>query len=80
MNVLFFGRLVDAIAPELEIDMSPGISIAELRDQIASRFPDAEHALRGRRVRACVRDTVVADDYLIQAGDEVEFLPPVSGG
>jgi molybdopterin converting factor small subunit len=80
VKVLFYGRLAEAIGPELEIEAGAGCSVAELRDHLIAGHPEAEAALRNRRARACVGDRLVHDDYRIQAGESLEFLPPVSGG
>lgn len=80
MRVLFFGRLAEAIAPELDIEAAPGCSVAELRARLAAEHPAAADVLRSRRARICVSDRLVDEDYRVRAGDTVEFLAPVSGG
>ena len=80
MKVVFFGRLKEAIASELELDLPVGSPIARLREALIGEHPAAEAALSNVRARACVGETVVADDYVPGAADVVEFLPPVSGG
>ena len=80
MKVLFYGRLAEMIAPELEIEDVPGCSIEQLRERLIAEFPNAEQPIRNKRARACVGDSIVHDDYVIRTGDKVEFLPPVSGG
>lgn len=80
MRLLFYGRLADAIGPELELEAPVGSSVAELRDRLATDYPHAEDVLRGKRTRACVGDTLVPDDYRLASGETLEFLPPLSGG
>jgi sulfur-carrier protein len=80
MKILFYGRLVDAIGPELEIDAPHGCSVADLRQRLISGHPDAEDIFRNSRARACVGDVLVHDGYVLRSSDKVEFLPPVSGG
>lgn len=80
MKVLFYGRLAETIGPDLEVDVPAGCSIAQLREELIAEHPEAEQSLRSKRARACVGDTLVHDDYVLQAVDRVEFLPPVSGG
>ncbi len=80
MKVLFYGRLADAIGPELEIDAPPGCSLAELRERLIAEHPQAGEPLRARRALACVGDSLVRDTYILRAADRIEFLPPVSGG
>ena len=80
MKVLFYGRLAEAIGPELEVDAGLGCSVAELRKQLVTDHPHAEEALQNNRTRTVVGDTLVPDNYCLAAGDTLEFLPPVSGG
>ena len=80
MKVLFYGRLAESIAAEIEVDALPGSSVAQLRERLIADYPEAEQSLRSRRSRACVGDTLVQDDHVLQAAETVEFLPPVSGG
>lgn len=80
MKLLFYGRLAEAIGRELEVSAPPGCSVAELRDRIAADYPQAENVLRSKRARTCVGDRLVTDDYGLEPGDTLEFLPPVSGG
>ena len=80
MKVLFYGRLAEAIGPELELDGRPGSSVGELRDRLVAEHPEIENVLRNKRARACVGQTLVHDDYVPAPSDTVEFLPPVSGG
>jgi molybdopterin converting factor small subunit len=77
LRIRFYGRLADAIAPEIDL-ATGGCSIADLRSRIASHFPAVEAALG--RSRACVGDRMVGDEQPIGDADTVEFLPPVSGG
>ena len=80
MRILFHGRLAEAIGRELDLDAAAGCSVAELRERLIADHPEAKQPLRSRRARTCVGDTMVHDDYVLQASDTVEFLPPVSGG
>lgn len=79
-KILFHGKLADVLGRDLEMEAPKGCSIGKLRAHIATEHPNAGEALRDSRVRACVGDSIVADSYLLAPGDEVEFLPPVSGG
>lgn len=78
MKVLFYGRLADAIGPDIEIEAGGACSVAELRRRVAASHPDAADALG--RSRAVIASAMVGDEHVIAAADQVEFLPPVSGG
>ena len=80
MKVLFYGRLAEAIGPELEIGSLPDCSVAELREKLAAEHPEIEDVLRGKRALTCVGNRFVHGDHRLTADDTLEFLPPVSGG
>jgi molybdopterin converting factor small subunit len=80
VRILFYGRLAEAIAPEIELDISTGYSVSQLREMLAAAHPDAAATLASKRSRACVGHALVGEGHLIGAGEQVEFLPPVSGG
>lgn len=79
MRIHFFGKLADSFGPAIDFPVSNECSITELREKLAEEYPDAASAL-GIRVRACVGENFVPDSHIIQPGDLVEFIPPVSGG
>lgn len=80
MKVLLYGRLAEAIGPELDVGAGAGCSVAELRDRIAEEHPEAGAVLGSIRARPCVGERLVGDDYRLASGETLEFLPPVSGG
>jgi sulfur-carrier protein len=80
MKIRFHGRLADALGRELDLVLEGPCTIGRLRQRIAASFPGAAGLLEDRRVRACVRDELVADDHRVAVTDAVEFLAPVSGG
>ena len=80
MRVQFYGKLAGWLGKDVEIELPGACSIAEIRERLAAAYPDSAEALGCRRVRACVGDTLVPDDHLVQPNDTIEFFPPVSGG
>ena len=80
MKVVFYGRLAEEIGAELEVGVSPGSSVAEVREMIAAEHPNVAGVLLSRRALSVVGERMVRDDYRLAAGDTLEFLPPVSGG
>lgn len=80
MKILFYGRLADAIGPELEVPAPPGSSVGDLRNSLIASHPEIVGVLRSRRALTCVGDRLVHDDYRLTDTDTLEFLPPVSGG
>ena len=80
MKIIFYGRLADALGPEMEVDLPSSCSVDELREHVARLLPESATALRNKRVRACIDDSIVLDSHVIGPADRIEFIPPVSGG
>jgi molybdopterin converting factor subunit 1 len=79
VTVRLFARLRDiAGAPELERDLAPGATIRVVWRQLAGEFP--ELASYERSISAAVNADYARMDRELRDGDEVAFLPPVSGG
>jgi len=79
MNVklVAFGIAKDIVdASSLNYELA-GNSITDLKNELVSSFPEFEKL---RSLKFAVNEDYQADDYLIQAGDEVVIIPPVSGG
>ena len=76
VKVLLYGRLSDTIGRE--IDVGAVDTVAEVRRRLTADYPAVSAPLR--RSRSFVRDQLVADDFVPEADDVIEFLPPVSGG
>lgn len=78
LKLVFIGRLEDvAGAAERQVE-----TVASLDRLLAYLEPELADALRGDRIRIAVNGAVVKDpDAVVLAdGDEIAFLPPVSGG
>lgn len=79
VRVLFFGLLKDLTgASEQTVELSSGATLAALFDRYAAQFPRlkelASSIVLARNHEFADPSTALAD------GDEVAFLPPVSGG
>ena len=79
VRVLFFGQLKDITGkPEEEVQVEEGSDLGSLFQSYAGRFPRLG-AMRDAVV--LTRNREFADpSALLADGDEVAFLPPVSGG
>lgn len=76
----FLGRLEDvAGAPELHLALEHPQALEVLVHRLA---PALANAVAENEVRVAINGAIVAHpwDTLIAPGDEVAFLPPVSGG
>lgn len=80
MKILFFGKLRDMLGEARELDAERNETVAGLRRRLADLHPEAARDLLSLRVRACVADTIVGEDFVVGGHEQVEFFPPVSGG
>jgi len=79
VTVRLFARLRDITgASELTRDLAPGATIGDLWRQLAGEFP--ELGQYERSISSAVNADYARMTQELQAGDEVAFLPPVSGG
>jgi molybdopterin synthase catalytic subunit len=78
VRVLLFGSLREAAgAKEFSVTLPERAALRDLRAEVASQ--PAFQRLAGR-LRIAVNREFATDDQLLADGDEVAFLPPVSGG
>ncbi len=79
--IRFFASLREAVgreAVELALDEP---SIVGVRAKLAELLTNAQfEAIDVRGVQVCVNQTIVRGDTRLETGDEVAFLPPVTGG
>ena len=79
VTVRLFARLRDiAGASELARDLAPGATIADVWRQLAGEFPDL--AGYERSISSAINADYARMHDAVHDGDEVAFLPPVSGG
>ena len=79
VTVMLFGSIREAVGEkELSIELPDGATARELRRRLADRYPVFDAF--GERLAVSVQLEVVALDTSLRDGDEVAFLPPVSGG
>lgn len=79
VKVRVFAGLRDQLgAGQIERDLPDGASVADLWERLASQHP-AIARYRGS-VSAAVNEEFARMTTTLSDGDEVAFLPPVSGG
>ena len=79
VTVRLFARLRDiAGAAELAREFPPRATIGDVWRQLAREFPD--FAGYERSISSAINADYARMDQVIGEGDEVAFLPPVSGG
>jgi molybdopterin converting factor subunit 1 len=79
VTVRLFARLRDiAGAAELARDVGPDATIGTVWNDLIREFP--ELARYERSISTAVNADYARMDHAVRDGDEVAFLPPVSGG
>jgi len=79
VTVRLFARLRDiAGAAELAREIAPGATIGDLWHVLAGEYP--EFVPYERSISSAVNADYARMTQVLRAGDEVAFLPPVSGG
>ncbi len=77
VHVKFFAIFRELIGVARETrDIAPGTTVEQLWTEYVARAPRQVNA----RAAYAVNQKLVPPDYVLQDGDEVGFLPPVSGG
>ena len=78
VKLVFLGRLEDAAgAAEREVAVAGPLAAI-----LATLDPDLAEVLAGERIKLALNGALVIDRaaLLLKDGDELAFLPPVSGG
>lgn len=79
ITVRLFARLRDITgAAELTRQVAPGATIGTVWRELAGEFPDL--AQYERSISSAVNLDYARMDRALTDGDEIAFLPPVSGG
>lgn len=77
MKILLFGRLGETIGREIDFDLpDSGCTVAELRAALA----ETHDGLAAGSVRACIDHEIAPESAMVLPGQEVAFIPPLSGG
>lgn len=79
VQVRFFASLREAVgASTLQLDVT---STESLLEELATKLTtEAYAAVTARSVRMAVNQEIIEGTTLLRDGDEVAFLPPVTGG
>jgi molybdopterin synthase sulfur carrier subunit len=79
-KVLMLGRLRDVAGWRERTLDAPPATLSALRALLAAEDPALGEALAGKGVQAAVNKALVRADADLAPGDEIAFLPPMSGG
>lgn len=82
VKVLLFGRLSELHSDNsIHIELSDSIqTVADIRDQVATNNPALGKALAEPQTLTALNQKIVDADHSVTDGDELAFLPPVTGG
>ena len=82
VRVLFFASLRDAVGvDQLNLPLPNPVNLEALLGLLAAELEDsALVALRAENVRLAVNQELTTGPVLVRPGDEVAFMPPVTGG
>ncbi|OUS10741.1 molybdopterin converting factor subunit 1 [Gammaproteobacteria bacterium 54_18_T64] len=81
IKILFFAQLREMLDLEsLEFAMPEELSVAQLKKQLAAKGGRWQLMFAEQEVLVAVNQVISDDDHALQAGDEVAFFPPVTGG
>ncbi|MEM8487877.1 MAG: MoaD/ThiS family protein [Bacteroidota bacterium] len=79
VQVLLFSMLREKLGrTSLEVSLEPGATGKDLLDQLCEQY--TEICAYQQVVRLAVNASYVKDDVVLEAGDEVALITPVSGG
>lgn len=79
IRVLLFGQLKDIVGRHEEsLELSTGASVSDLMGRYGLKFPKFQSLIPS--IACSVNQEYAQASVVLQEGDEVGFLPPVSGG
>ena len=79
VTIRLFAGLREAVGSgELSREVAPGSTVATVWDQLTAEFPGLVRYTRS--ISSAVNRDYVKKTAMVGEGDEVAFLPPVSGG
>ena len=79
VRVRFFARLREQAGVEIEpLQVAPGSTLGDVYEAMRKRHPALEADRKA--VRGAVNQEFASWDAVVSDGDEIAFIPPVSGG
>lgn len=78
IKILAFGIAKDILQTNtLEREAVEGLTVGALKEDLMQQYAEFQ---RLKSLSLAVNEEYRSDDYIIEAGDEVVLIPPVSGG
>ncbi|TGN38052.1 molybdopterin converting factor subunit 1 [Marinobacter confluentis] len=80
-TVRFFARLREELGvEEMTLKAEPGLTTGRVLEQLASRGGPWSQLKNGQPVMIAVNQAMAKEATAVNAGDELAFFPPVTGG
>lgn len=81
IEVRFFARLRDQLGCDaVAIESVEQDSVTLVRERLVAEHPDWREPLSQSGVLFAVNHALVKSEHAVKDGDEVAFMPPVTGG
>ena len=81
VRVLMFASLADAAGVDAFSVSWGGGSVQHLIEQLSTSHPQVYQAIRSRKsLLIAINQLLVNADATLNVGDEIAFMPPVTGG
>jgi molybdopterin synthase sulfur carrier subunit len=82
VRILFFASLRDAVgSDECSLSVQGPLNLEQLLAELKTELnAEAYSAICAENVRVAINQELAGESRLINPGDEVAFLPPVTGG
>ncbi|MBA4493807.1 molybdopterin converting factor subunit 1 [Paenactinomyces guangxiensis] len=78
IKVLCFADLGEKLGRSLEIPAETDLTAAELRQRVIKLYPQFQSDLQSCLI--AVNQEYATGETMVNTGDEIAFIPPVSGG
>jgi sulfur-carrier protein len=75
-KVMFFAHLRDIVGEEFITIDAEGKTVAQVKELIVEKY----NVTKFDTVMTAINEEFATNDEIIKAGDEIAFIPPVSGG
>lgn len=75
-KILFFAHLRDAVGQESIMVDAKGKTIADLKQMVLEKYA----SVNLDNVMTAINEEFASDEDIIHEGNEIAFIPPVSGG
>ena len=81
IKVLFFAQLKERLnTGEVHLDLDRALTVDQSRNTLSSEDELWKECLEDGRVLVAVNQTMANNQTRVNPGDEVAFIPPVTGG